>query len=200
MRARTLLLVLATAVVVVFALLNWTEFTRPVPVNLGLQTVSAPLPLILLGLLALGLLVALAGGAASQAHQRRLESDHAKALQAQRDLAERAEASRFVDLRQALDTHLRETRQRESSAAGELDQALAKTQREVRNQMELLHRSLNTRLGEMEARLEQRLSHADREAGRMPAATPRTAEPVRPPDFRSDGTPVAAGQPPLRRP
>lgn len=158
MRARTLLLVLATAVVVVFALLNWAEFTRPVGLNLGFQTVTAPLPLILLGVLALGLVLTLATGAASQARLRRLENEHARALQAQRDLAERAEASRFVDLRQALDTHLRDTRQREATAATELDQALAKTQREVRNQMELLHRSLSTRLGEMEARLEQRLA------------------------------------------
>lgn len=184
MRLRTLLLVLATAAVVLFALLNWTAFTRPVPVNLGFQTVSAPLPLVLLGLLAAGLLVALAGGAASEARHRRLENEHAKALQAQRDLADRAEASRFVDLRQALDAHLRDTRQRDANAATELDQALAKTQREVRNQMELLHRSLNTRLGEMEARLTQR----------VPAAALRTPEAPREPEFRTDETPA------LRRP
>lgn len=185
MRARTLLLVLATAAVVVFALLNWTEFTRPVDVNLGLQVVSAPLPLILLGLLALGLVVALAAGAASQARHRRLDQAHAKALQAQRELAERAEASRFVDLRQALDTHLRETRQREATAASELDQALAKTQREVRNQMELLHRSLSTRLGEMEARLEMRLMHGEPATTR--SAPGRTnVETQSAPEFRSD--------------
>ncbi len=185
MRVRTLLLVLATAVVVVFALLNWTEFTRPVDVNLGFQAVSAPLPLILLGLLALGLLVALASGAATEARHRRLESEHAKALQAQRDLAERAEASRFVDLRQALDTHLRETRQREASTASELDQALARTQREIRNQMELLHRSLSTRLGEMEARLEMRLAHREPGTARAPAGR-ANVEPQPAPDFRSD--------------
>ncbi len=194
MRARPLLLVLATAVVVVFALLNWTEFTRPVDVNLGFQVVSAPLPLVLLALLALGLLVALASGAATESRHRRMDLEHARALQAQRDLAERAEASRFVDLRQALDTHLRETRQRESTTASELDQALARTQREVRNQMELLHRSLSTRLGEMEARLEQRLSQGD--AGPLRSASPaqrpmeRLPEHPREPDLRTDEAPA----------
>jgi len=189
MRLRPLLLVLATAAVVVFALLNWAEFTRPVPVNLGIDRVTAPLPLILLGLLAAGLLVALATGAATQARYRRLDNEHAKALQAQRDLADRAEASRFVDLRQALDTHLRDTRQREATVANELDQALARTQREVRNQMELLHRSLNTRLGEMEARLEQRLPPLGASPA-MPVAGRRAAEAGAAPDFTSPEQPV----------
>lgn len=183
MRLRPLLLVLATAVVVVFALLNRAELTRPVPLDLVWQTVSAPLSLILLGLLVLAVVVAVARGAALQARQRRLEVEHARALQAQRDLAERAEASRFVDLRQALDTHLRETREREAAAAAEMDQALAKTQRELRTQLELLHRSLSTRLGEMEARLEQRLPLA----GPVPPPSPvRSESPLPPADFRSD--------------
>ena len=191
MRSRFLLLLLGAALVVVFALLNWTELRRPMPVNLGWGAASAPLPLILLGLLALGLLVALVSGAASSARRRRMDEEHAKALQAQRDLAERAEASRFVDLRQALDTHLRETRQREATAASDLDQAMAKTQREIRNQMELLHRSLNTRLGEMEARLEQRMAVADRGIERVqPSPASRPALSPQEPDFRSEEAPA----------
>lgn len=183
MRLRPILLVLTTALVVVFALLNRAEITRPVPLDLVWQTVNAPLALILLGLLALAVVGALASGAAAQARQRRLQADHAKALQAQRDLAERAEASRFVDLRQALDTHLRETRDREATSAAELDQALAKTQRELRNQLELLHRSLSTRLGEMEARLEQRMPPP----GSVPPSPVRAGSPLPPADLRSEG-------------
>lgn len=183
MRLRPLLLVLATAVVVVFALLNRAEIMRPVPLNLVWQTVSAPLSLILLGLLVLAVVVALASGAAAQSRQRRLDAEHAKALQAQRDLAERAEASRFVDLRQALDAHLRETREREGTSAAELDQALAKTQREMRTQLELLHRSLSTRLGEMEARLEQRLLPA----GAVAPSPVRSESSLPQADFRSEG-------------
>lgn len=198
MRVRTLLLVLATVAVVFFALLNWGEITRPVPLNLGWDTVTAPLPLVLLGLLALAVLLALASGAASHSRQRQLEGEHHKALQAQRDLADRAEASRFVDLRQALDTHLRETRQREAVSASAIDEALARTQREVRNQMELLHRSLNTRLGEMEARMEQRL---ERTVGPVPSPTqaPATYRPGLP-EHRAVQEPDLRAAEPVRRP
>lgn len=191
MRLRPLLLVLATAIVVVFALLNRAEITRPVPLDLVWQTVNAPLSLILLGLLVLAVVAALASGAAAQARQRRLDAEHAKALQAQRDLAERAEASRFVDLRQTLDAHLRETREREGTSAAELDQALAKTQRELRNQLELLHRSLSTRLGEMEARLEQRMPLA----GTAAPSPLRSESPLPPADFQSEADVAAQPAP-----
>lgn len=161
MRLRSLLLVLATALVVVFALLNWPAFTRPTPVDLVWTIASVPLPLVMLGLLTLAVLGFLVAGAAREAHHRRVARDQSRVLQSQRELAERAEASRFTDLRQVLDTHLRESRQRESSASSSLDQALARTQREQRTQLEQLHRALTARMGEMEARLDARLARVE---------------------------------------
>lgn len=158
MRSRTLLLVLATALVVAFALLNWSEFIRAVPLSLGWTTVTAPLGLILLGLLAITSIGFLASSGISHARHVQHEREQTKALQAQRDLADRAESSRFVDLRQTLDTHLKETQARENRLAGELDQTLIRSQRELRTLLEQMHRSLTMHLGEMEARLDSRLS------------------------------------------
>ena len=75
---------------------------------------------------------------------------HAKALEAQRVLADKAEASRFTDLRQYLDTHLRESRQREAIAATEFEKAMVQSQRELRSQLEQMNRTLAARLGEVD--------------------------------------------------
>lgn len=160
MRSRTLLLILATAVVVAFALLNWTEFSRPTPLNLGWTQVTAPLGLLLLGLLVLVTIGFLASSAISHARHVKHEREQARALQDQRDLADRAEASRFIDLRKALDDHLRDTREREKTSATERDQALGRAQRDLRGLLDQMHRSLTMYLGEMEARIDARIDAA----------------------------------------
>lgn len=172
MRIRTVLLVLATVALVLFALINWGEITRPTDLNLGWQTVTVPLGLVLLGLLVLAAVVFLALTASSHTRHLVETRQHAKALQAQRDLAERAEASRFTDLRQQLDTFLRESRQREASHASEFEQTLGRPLRELRNQMQELQRSLSMRLGEMEARLTSRPEHGPLPAAELPRTEP----------------------------
>lgn len=157
MRARPILLVIAIAAVVLFTLLNWQEFTRPTALNLGWRTATAPLGLLLLGLLGLTLIAYLVSSASAHTRMLMESRQQAKALQAQRELADKAEASRFTDLRQALDSHLRETRQRDTTAQAEFDKAITGHQRELRNQIEQMHRSLSMRLGELEARLDARL-------------------------------------------
>lgn len=157
MRARTLLLILAAALVAAFALVNREEIMRPSTLNLVWTQVQAPLGLLLLGLLALAVVVSLASGVSLRARHRQEADELAGRLQSQRDLADRAEASRFVDLRQMLDTHLKETKQKDAGLATLMDQGLARHQRETRTQLEGLHRAIGTRLGEMEARLEARL-------------------------------------------
>ncbi len=160
MRLRTVLLVLAAVALAVFAMLNWEEFTRVSTLNLGWQTVTAPLGAILLGLLALVTLLFIATSVATHTRHMMETRQHQRTLHAQRELAERAEASRFTDLRTQLDNHLRESRQREMNAASEMEQTVARIQRELRNQVEQLQRALGMRLGEMEARLEARIERA----------------------------------------
>jgi hypothetical protein len=77
---------------------------------------------------------------------------HARALHAQRELAEKAEASRFTDLRQHLDTHLRETRHRESLMATEFEKRLLQSHNELRAQVERMHQMIAARLDAVDAR------------------------------------------------
>jgi DNA anti-recombination protein RmuC len=157
MRGRLIFVVVALLLVAGFAARNWPEFQRAAPLNVGWRTVNAPLGLIMLALLGLVLFAFLISSALQQSRNMIESNRHSKALQAQRDLAEKAETSRFTELRQQLDTHLRENRQREAIAASEFEKAMVQSQRELRNQLELMNRTLGTRLGELESRLEARL-------------------------------------------
>jgi len=157
MRARLIFLVVAVLLVAGFAAQNWPEFMRTSPLNFGLVIQEAPLGAIMLGLLAVTLLVFLLSSAMQESRYLLEHRNHAKTLQAQRDLAEKAEASRFTDLRQQLDAYLRENRQRESIAATELEKAMVQSQREMRSQLDLINKTLDGRLTELESRLESRL-------------------------------------------
>lgn len=165
MRARLLFLVVAILLVAGFAAQNWSEFMRTSPLNFGVVVEEAPLGLIMLGVLGVTLLVFLVGSAMQQSRFMLESRHHAKTLQAQRDLAEKAEASRFTDLRQQLDAHLRENRQRDSIAATELEKAMVQSQRELRDQLDVINRTLDGRLTELESRIEARLE-------RLPPAAP----------------------------
>ena len=161
MRARTIILVLAILAVAGFAALNWAEFTTSTPLSFGIAVVEAPLGLILLTLLTIALVTFLVASAAQQTTVLVESRQHSKALAAQRDLAETAEASRFTDLRQHLDAQLRENRQRETIAAAEFEKSMVGAQRELRHQLELMNRTLAAQLGEIEGRIDARLAHLD---------------------------------------
>lgn len=176
MRFRLVLLVVAILLVAGFAALNWSEVIRPAPLLFGPFVADAPLGAILLGALALAL-VAFLLSAASMRTQSLLESrHHYKELEAQRLLADKAEASRFTELRQYLDTNLREIRDRDATLSTEW-------QRELRAQMEQTNRMMSARLNELEHRLEsrfERMGHAPVRPAVVPGVAPVRQEPVVP--------------------
>lgn len=181
MRARMLLLVLAILAVAGFAAQNWPEFTRTSTLNFGVMQAEAPLGLILLTLLGIALLVFLAGAGAIRTQSLMESRQHAKALHAQRELADKAEASRFTDLRQMLDSHLRDSRQREAVVQTEQDKTMAQHQRELRNQLEQMYHLLTSRLSELERRLDNRVRAEPMAASRVETVTPtRVSEPEMP--------------------
>lgn len=147
MRVRRVVLVLAILAVAGVAALNWPLFMRTDDMNFGVLTLQASLPLILLTILGITLLAFLVSSASSERRHLVEYREHGKALQAQRDLADKAEASRFTDLRQHIDTQLRENRQREGLAVTELEKNVTAQQRELRAQLEQINRTLAARLG-----------------------------------------------------
>lgn len=157
MRTRSILLVVAILLVAGFAALNWTEMVRTTPLSFGILVTDAPLGAILLGLLALTLVLFLASTAAMRTQSLMDYRNHQKTLEAQRDLAERAEASRYVELRKHLDDHLGHLGERDAVAATEFDRAMLESRREMQAQMEQINRTISARLSELENRLETRL-------------------------------------------
>ncbi len=99
MNLRTILLLLLVLAIAALAALNWGTLATPSYISLGITSFQAPLGLIMLGLtLLLGVffiayVLSLQGSVLLETRR------HAKELAAQRDLADKAEASRFTELR-----------------------------------------------------------------------------------------------------
>lgn len=182
MRTRTIVLVVAILLVAGFAALNWAEIVRPTPLSFGLMVTSAPLGLILLGLLGITLVLFLASSAAMRTQSLMDYRSHQKTLEAQRELADKAEASRFIELRQFMDTHLKEMRERDAIAATEFDKAMLQSRREVQTQMEQTNRMIAARLNELEQRLESRLARGNTAGAptNVPTLRQEVVQPSRP--------------------
>lgn len=178
MRTRTTLLVVAILLVAGFAALNWAEILRPSPLLFGPVVAEAPLGLILLSLLALTLVLFLVSSAAIRTQSLMDFRQHQKSLEAQRELADKAEASRFIELRQHLDQHLKDMRERDAIAASEFDKAMVQSRRDLQGQMEAQNRALAARLNELEHRLETRFERMGIGRGPVTTAVPPVVQPA----------------------
>jgi cell division protein FtsN len=179
MRSRVVLLVVAILLVAGFAALNWSEIVRPAPLLFGPVVIDAAMGAILLGLLALTLVGFLLSAGAMRTRSLMESRHHYKELEAQRLLADKAEASRFTELRQYLEDSHREMRERDAMHTTEW-------QRELRAQMEAHNRMISARLNELEHRLESRFERMGWGGG---AAVPPVRNDV-----------VTPGREPLREP
>lgn len=103
MRISRWLVIIAAALVAAFAAVNWTAFTTPSTLSLVVVDVYAPLGVIMLAALGALTLLALAF-AVSWRTSMLIESRRlSRELEAQRQLADRAETSRLTELGARLD-------------------------------------------------------------------------------------------------
>ncbi|HPP45910.1 MAG TPA: LapA family protein [Accumulibacter sp.] len=107
MKFRTILLLLILGLIAAFAALNWPAFNVPSKLSLGLSEVEAPLGLVMLGIIAglttFFLIFVVFVQATALFEARR----NAQELTANRELADKAEASRFTELRQFIGEEFR---------------------------------------------------------------------------------------------
>lgn len=103
MNFRTIILLLVIAAIAALAALNWNTLSAPAVVSLGVMTVEAPLGLIMLGLTILLAVFFLAYVLSLQGSVLMDTRRHTKEMQVQRELADKAEASRFTELRAFLE-------------------------------------------------------------------------------------------------
>lgn len=116
MRTRTLLVLLVITLIAAFAVLNWPAFTAPTALSIGFTNFDAPLGLAMLGALGIVTLAFAIYMAIWQGSILRETRRHTKELQAQRTLADQAEASRFTELRNLLHTEIEKLADRVSTS------------------------------------------------------------------------------------
>lgn len=157
MKFRTLFLIIFVLAVAGFVALNFEAILTPSTLNLAVTEVQAPLGLVLLGLLALVLIVFLLALVYYQTMHlmevRRITREMAE----QRALADKAEASRFTELRQFLQTELQATATREQELSERTLQKIDRLQAALTEVIEQTGNGLGASVGEMEDRLERQL-------------------------------------------
>lgn len=144
MRARTLLAIIILVLVTVFFVVNWRVFAAPAKIDLLVTSIEMPVGVVTLTLSAVGLLVFLGYVGFWQSTLLMEFRRQSRELEAQRTLAESAEASRFTELGKlvreeiansdsrmeaALDSLRRELKETENSIAaslGEMDDRIAR--------------------------------------------------------------------------
>lgn len=116
---RTGALLIVLLLIAALAVLNWGAVIAPISVSLGFIHVTAPFGLVMLSLTALLALILIAHIVLLHGSAFRDARRYAKEMQAQRDIADKAEASRFTELRSFLETkessHLAHNAERHSA-------------------------------------------------------------------------------------
>jgi len=155
MRARTIFLIIAILVVAAFSSLNVDEFTRTSVLNLGFTTTQMPLGLVMLLLLAITVVMFLVSTFYIQSTNLLETRKYARELSTQRDLADKAEASRFTELRNHLDAQTAAT----MSRAAALAERLNRTHAALLLRMEQSDGATAAYIGQLEDRIDRNNGH-----------------------------------------
>lgn len=155
MRIRSVLFVIVIGLIAAFAALNWNAFNTPTTLSLGVTEIQAPLGVVMLGVVAglsvLFLLFILYLQSSVLLEARR----HARELQANRELADQAEASRFTGLRVFLDGQLAQLNARHTTVEAALLLRLDQVERSLQTSIDETGNSLAAAIGELEDRVER---------------------------------------------
>jgi len=155
MKIRTLLLLAVLVVVAGFVALNWTAFMTPTTLSLGLTQTHAPLGMVMLGLMLALVAMFLAFVVYLQTSVLFDARHHARELRTNRELADKAEASRFTELRAALDLGLTHQAELEAASRAALMSRMDQLDRGLRAALEQTEASLSAYVGELEDRYEK---------------------------------------------
>jgi uncharacterized integral membrane protein len=154
MNLRSVLIALVLIALAVFALLNWTAFTAPTTLTLGFAEVQAPLGLIMLAVTgvvcALFLFYIVFQQAGVIMETRRIT----KELNAQRELADKAEASRFTEMRAFLEGELRKIEAQSAATTRELGARVEALGKQLELKLDESTRSLSADIGQVDEKLE----------------------------------------------
>ena len=155
MKVRTLFLLLTLVAIAAFTALNWSAFMTPTTLSLGIADVQAPLGLVMLGLLAFLAALFLVFVVYLQTSVLLEARRHARELQANRELADQAEASRFTELRGFFEAELKRQAGLDAESRAVVLARLDQLDRDLRSTVEQSGNTLAAYIGELEDRLEK---------------------------------------------
>jgi hypothetical protein len=167
MGVRTGVLLVVVLLIAALAALNWSVVVAPTAMSIGFMQVTAPFGLIMLGLTALLGLFFVAYVVYLQSSILFETRRHTKEMQAQRDLADKAEASRFTELRTFLETqenaHMARNAERHATLLARLEQV----ETALKRHSDQSDNTIAAHIGQLEDRLDRRTANA---AAGMPPA------------------------------
>ena len=167
MGLRTAVLLVVVLLIAALAALNWGLLVSPTLMSVGFMQVTAPFGLIMLGLTALLGIFFVAYVVYLQSSILLETRRHTKEMQAQRDLADKAEASRFTELRSFLETqenvHMARNAERHAALLARIEQV----ETAARQRADQSENTIAAHIGQLEDWLERR-----------PAPTPAAMPPA----------------------
>jgi len=151
---RSILLLVILGMIGGLAALNWSLFTAPATLWLGVTSVEAPLGLVMLCLVAALLLLFLIIVVYMQSSILLETRRHTKELQTQRELAEQAEASRFTAVQRTFELGMQSLAQRDAETYTALLARLEQLGMTVTHSVEQSGNTLAAYIAELEDRME----------------------------------------------
>jgi hypothetical protein len=155
MKTPTLLLLVVLAFIALFAIVNWNVIVTPTTISMLVADIQAPIGLIMLVLLALVTAMFLLFVVYLQATVLLDARRQSRELQAQRELADKAEASRFTDLRVFLDAELRKLADQLAAAQSGMIARVSEAEKVLRAEIEQTENAVTATVGELDDRLER---------------------------------------------
>lgn len=153
MRIRTIILLIAFAAIAVFAALNWSAFTTPTTLSLGVTDIQAPIGLAMLVAIAVLTALFLVFIITLQTSVLLETRRQTRELQASRTLAEQAETSRYNELRLHIDSELQKLDARNQATVAATTACLDRLERELHTAIDESGNSLAALIAEMDDRL-----------------------------------------------
>lgn len=161
MNLRSFSISLVLALLAAFAVLNWPSFVAPTTLSIGFTSVQAPLGLVMLvatGLVCGLFLIYIVFQQAGVILETRR---NAKELKAHRELADKAEASRFTELRTFIEGELRRIEAQGAAGSRELGTLVEQTRQELLEKLAESTQTLSAYVGEVDDKLDRLSGPAD---------------------------------------
>ncbi len=156
MRLINLILLIVLVALVIFSSINWQAITEPVPLSLLFSDTEAPLGLILLTITGLLTLLFLGFVVYMQSSTLVTRRKLNKEVEEQRKLANKAELSRFTELRTFLEIELQQLKTQGADVHKKVEVRLSEVEIAVKGAVEESGASLSAYIGELGDRLNKK--------------------------------------------